>query len=187
MKEFINHIIPNLKNTSEKLNASAILKNQQWILVNEDGITNNTYIFRDNKELLIVVDGNVTVGGWEFITKDKLLIKVDNEMLLYRNQLIDNKLLALKKDGSSAFSVFLNEKVADEFLNNVLKIESHLNSFYNLNSIKDKQIVYKNIEDKTSVQEKVDSPEVKFNDIIPLLFFVILFGVIALLILFSKE
>ena len=124
MKEFINNIIPNLKNASEKLNAEAILKNQQWVLVNEDGITTTTYIFRNNNELLIVVDGDVISGTWEYITKDKLLIKIGDQMLMYRNQFIDNRLLALKKDGLDIFNVFLNEKVIDEYLSNTLKIET---------------------------------------------------------------
>lgn len=132
MKEFINNIIPNLKNASEKLNAEAILKNQQWVLVNEDGITTTTYIFRSNNELLIVVNGDVTSGTWEYITKDKLLIKIGDQMLMYRNQFIDNRLLALKKDGLDIYNVFLNEKVIEEYLNNTLKIESYLNGFYRI-------------------------------------------------------
>lgn len=109
MKEFIINILPKLKSLSKRLDNQTILKKQHWVMLDESGVTNTTYIFRDNDELLISINGDVTIGTWEYLSSNKLLIKFSNKMYLYNNEYFDDQLLALRKDGAELYSLFVNE------------------------------------------------------------------------------
>lgn len=132
MKDFINNIIPKIRAKSKQLNDESILKNQHWVMLDENGPTSTTYIFRDNNQLLVSINGNVTIGKWEYLTSEKILITLDNNIFLYKNHYFDDKLIALKKDGADIFAVFINESFLNNDLTSANSLEQYLNKTYSL-------------------------------------------------------
>ena len=131
MKKVIENFLPRIKKFSKRLNDETALKNQQWILIDETGLTTITYIFRDKNQLLISKNGNVVIGAWEYLTSDKILLNFEENTYLYRNEYFDDKLLALKKDGAEIYSLFINEEFLNSFNNDIGKIESFIVERYN--------------------------------------------------------
>lgn len=131
MKKVIENFLPRIKKFSKRLNDETALKNQQWILIDETGLTTITYIFRDKNQLLISKNGNVLIGAWEYLTSEKILLNFEGNTYLYRNEYFDDKLLALKKDGSEIYSLFINEEFLNSFNNDIGKLETFILERYN--------------------------------------------------------
>lgn len=131
MKKVIENFLPRIKKFSKRLNDETALKNQQWILIDETGLTTITYIFRDKNQLLISKNGNVLIGVWEYLTSEKILLNFEGNTYLYRNEYFDDKLLALKKDGSEIYSLFINEEFLNSFNNDIGKLETFILERYN--------------------------------------------------------
>ncbi len=123
MKKLLESILPRVQTYSKQLNDESILKNKQWVLIDEHGITFVTYIFRDKNLLLVSKKGNVSKGSWEYISKDKILITVEDKTYLYRNQYFDDKILLLKKDSSELYDIFINDSLIDEGYDSLEKLE----------------------------------------------------------------
>ncbi|WP_312139467.1 hypothetical protein [Sphingobacterium sp.] len=123
MKKLLESILPRVQKYSKQINDESILKNKQWVLIDEHGITFVTYIFRDKNLLLVSKKGNVSKGSWEYISKDKILITVEDKTYLYRNQYFDDKILLLKKDSSELYDIFINDSLIDEGYDSLEKLE----------------------------------------------------------------
>tara|TARA_R110002126_G_C10307631_1_gene487714 strand:- start:570 stop:788 length:219 start_codon:yes stop_codon:yes gene_type:complete len=59
LKTYISNIIPKIQGFSKKLDDLTLLKNQNWVLINEKENTKNVFIFRDNNQVLIAKNGKV--------------------------------------------------------------------------------------------------------------------------------
>ena len=133
MKTYISKILPNLKRYSKSLDKKAILIDQPWVHVNEEGALAK-YIFRSNGELIISEKGKVKSGNWEYISgANSLLIRKDSAQYLLNQDFTDEALLALKYDGVQADSFIL----ANENLIPDLDVPKYLNElFYRKKSLR---------------------------------------------------
>lgn len=112
MKEFLKHIVVDLKNISKSLDKKSILIDKPWALIDSD-FEMQKLIFKKNNELIMSKDGNVTMGKWEYLAEAKsILIDRGKDKILCNEAFIDEGVLILKVDGiRSEFFVLANENI----------------------------------------------------------------------------
>lgn len=104
--------------------------NQHWVLINDIENNKTVYIFRENKELLIVLNGKISKGSWDSLGGNSFLIDIGEESYLYKHGFFDGTVLALQMDGTNDYSFLINENKYDGDLNTIENIMAFLKSKY---------------------------------------------------------
>ncbi|MCL7755160.1 hypothetical protein [Polaribacter sp. Z022] len=126
MKAYFSNIIPKIQQFSKKINDLAILKNQNWVLIDESNDTKHVFIFRDNNQILISKNGKVKRENWEYIGENNLLIDIDGESYLFKHGFLDENIFALKMDSKDNYVFLINESKYGFEINNVSDINEFL-------------------------------------------------------------
>lgn len=135
MKTFISDLIPKIQKFSQKLDDITLLSNQHWVVIDQLTSTKTVYIFRQNGELLISTNGKVNKAKWEYLGHNSLLIDIDNESYLFKPDIFDENILALKIDSKNEYALLINESKFDGELNSLEAVNNFLNQKYLLNPI----------------------------------------------------
>jgi hypothetical protein len=99
MLDFLQGLLPRLKQFSQSLDQTEMFVDKPWVLLDEDG-QQQMYIFRRNGELLMSLDGQVQVGKWDYIAAaQSLLIDRGVDKLLLNHFFFTDALLVLARDG----------------------------------------------------------------------------------------
>ena len=128
MQTYLSDIIPRLARFSKKLDDITLLTSKHWVILNETTQIKSTYIFRNNKELIVSENGIVIHGTWDYLGFNKILLRFNNNSFLFQHGFLENDILALQLDGRNEYAFFINEGRSD--LNTLKKIDSHLNRKY---------------------------------------------------------
>jgi hypothetical protein len=115
---------------SEKLDNLALLTNQHWVSIDEIAQQKVVYIFRTNNELLISTNGNVQEARWEYLGNNSLLVRTKDSSLLLKHGFFDDSILALKRDSTDDFNIFVNENKHSGELNTAEKVVQFLENRY---------------------------------------------------------
>ncbi|TYB76805.1 hypothetical protein ES677_09735 [Bizionia gelidisalsuginis] len=158
MNAYFLNVIPKIQQFSKKLDDLTLLKNQNWVLIDESNDNKNVFIFRDNNQVIISKNGKVKRENWEYIGQNNLLIDIDGESYLFRHGFLDENIFALKMDSKDNYVFLINESkygfeinsVADinDFLidnylsKNQQSINSRLNNNYEIKKIKSKKAFF---------------------------------------------
>lgn len=57
MQTYFCNIIPNLASFSKKLDDISLLTSKHWVILDESSHRKSTYIFRNNKEIIVSENG----------------------------------------------------------------------------------------------------------------------------------
>ena len=99
MKDYINNLIPRLREFSTSLDKKETFVEKPWVVVDND-LNQQKYIFRRDGDLIMSLNGQVTLGKWEFLSAARcLLINRIKDIILLNQDFIDPALMILKKDG----------------------------------------------------------------------------------------
>lgn len=128
MQTYLLDIIPRLARFSKKLDDITLLTSKHWVILNETTQSKSTYIFRNNKELIVSENGIVIHGTWDYLGFNKILLRFNDNSFLFQNGFLENDILALQLDGMNKYAIFINEGRSD--LNTLKKIDTHLNRKY---------------------------------------------------------
>jgi hypothetical protein len=115
---------------SEQLDNLALLTNQHWVSIDEIAQQKVVYIFRTNNELLISTNGNVQEARWEYLGNNSLLVRTKDSSLLLKHGFFDDSILALKRDSTDDFNIFVNENKHSGELNTPEKVARFLENRY---------------------------------------------------------
>jgi len=132
MKTFLQEIIPKIKQYSKKLDNLSILTDKNWICLDELLNTKSTVIFRSNRQLIISQNGIVEKGEWDYINNSSLLLETKTISFLLKFEFIDEYFIALKRDSSDNFLVFINESKFDFEINNLSDLKRNLEQRYSM-------------------------------------------------------
>ncbi|MEZ4802181.1 MAG: hypothetical protein R2797_05360 [Gelidibacter sp.] len=130
MKDFLTELIPKIEQFSEKLNNTALLTRQHWILLDTDNSTYKKYIFKNNGELLISIDGKVSKGKWEYLNHQCILIEHQSDTLLFNHGFFEKDILALKLDGVQDFFLLVDENRFNYDLKTIKSVAEFLKNKY---------------------------------------------------------
>lgn len=130
MKTYISDLIPKIERFSQKLDDLTKLKNQHWVALDEISNSKNTYIFRDNNELLISQNGKVEKAKWEYLENNSLLIERKDDIYLFKHGFLDENILALKIDSNNEYALLINETKYEGELNSIERIVDFLSKKY---------------------------------------------------------
>lgn len=100
MIEYINNIIPRLKQFSHDLDKMEVFIDVPWVMIDEC-LNQQKYIFKRNGDFIMSLNGQVNIGKWKYLSKAKSLLidRIDDKILLNQN-FIDPGVMILKKDGT---------------------------------------------------------------------------------------
>lgn len=126
MIQYLNNLIPRLKEFSANLDKVEIFIEKPWVIIDENQNVQK-YIFRRNGELIMSLNGQVTIGKWEFLSSAKSLLidRVQDKILLNQN-FIDPAVMILKKDNLFDDNLIL----ANELLLPDLEVKKYLKALY---------------------------------------------------------
>lgn len=126
MIQYLNNLIPRLKEFSASLDKIEIFIEKPWVIIDENQNVQK-YIFRRNGELIMSLNGQVTVGKWEFLSAAKSLLidRIQDKILLNQN-FIDPAVMILKKDNLYDDNFIL----ANELLLPDLDVKKYLKALY---------------------------------------------------------
>jgi hypothetical protein len=134
MKYYISDIIPKLQRFSRQLDELALIQNHHWVAFDSSTETITTYIFRDNKDLLIAQGGQVKKSKWDYLGNQTILIENSEESLLFRNSFFDETVLVLNLHNTDTYAFFLNETKIGTSFKTIEKLNEYLNKKYSVNS-----------------------------------------------------
>jgi len=98
MLQYINNLVPRLKDFSASLDKIEIFVDKPWVIV-DDNQNIQKFIFKRNGELVMSLNGQVTIGKWEFLSYAKsLLIDRIEDKILLNQKFIDPAVMILKKE-----------------------------------------------------------------------------------------
>lgn len=99
MKEYINNLLPRLREFSQNLDKKELFVDVPWVLIDSEQ-NYQKYIFKRNGELIMSLNGGVVIGKWEYLATAKSLLidRVKDKVLLNQN-FIDSAVMVLKLDG----------------------------------------------------------------------------------------
>jgi|TARA_B110001450_G_scaffold219862_1_gene215024 hypothetical protein len=126
LKTYFSNVIPKIQQFSKKLDDLTLLKNQNWVLIDESNDTKNVFIFRDKNQVLISKNGKVKRENWEYIGENSLLIDIDGESYLFRHGFLDENIFALKMDSKDKYVFLINESKYGFEINSVADIDDFL-------------------------------------------------------------
>lgn len=126
MKEYVNNILPRIKNFSESLDKKSILVDKPWVIIDEQE-NHQKYIFKRNGDLVMSMNGSVQMGRWEYLSSARSLLidRIEDKVLLNQDY-VDPAVMLLKKDGPLSNRFVL----ANEVLIPDLDVEAYLRSLY---------------------------------------------------------
>ena len=128
MQTYFLNIIPSLARFSKKLDDITLLTSKHWVILNETTQSKSTYIFRNNKELIVSENGIVVHGTWDYLGFNKILLRFNDNSFMFQHGFLEDDIFALKLDGMNKYAIFINEGRSD--LNTLSRIDSHLNRKY---------------------------------------------------------
>lgn len=134
MKYYISDIIPKLQRFSRQLDELALVQNHHWVAFDSSTEIKTTYIFRDNKDLLISQNGQVKKSKWDYIGNQTILIENTEESLLFQNSFFDETILVLNLHNTDTYVFFLNETKIGTSFKTIEKLNEYLNRKYSVNS-----------------------------------------------------
>jgi hypothetical protein len=112
MHDYINNLLPRLKNLSRTLNQVEIFGDKEWILVDANSNNPHLYTFLRDKRLIVSVNGVSKIGKWEILPTGKLLIEFSNEQpILLENAFVNKVVLILKKSGNNDQPFILFDRI----------------------------------------------------------------------------
>lgn len=116
MNGHIKYYINALANLNLSLQKKGILIDKPWALVDGDGEIQKL-IFKKDKGLILSKNGKVTIGNWDYFPEAKaLLINRVTDILLLKEQFIDENIIVLKKDGTdNSFFALVNENTIPDY------------------------------------------------------------------------
>lgn len=125
MKQYLNQILPRLKQFSDDLNRKEVFVDKSWVLINDD-LELQRYIFKRDGQLIMSKNGNVQVGKWEYLPEaNSLLIDRIIDKILLNQDFIDQAVMFLRKDGDSNFFILANDSIIID-----LDVVSYLKRLY---------------------------------------------------------
>ncbi|ARV05987.1 hypothetical protein BTO04_04400 [Polaribacter sp. SA4-10] len=133
MKAYFSNVIPKIQQFSKKFDDLTLLKNQNWVLIDESNDTKNVFIFRDKNQVLISRNGKVKRENWEYIGENNLLIDIDGESYLFKHGFLDENIFALKMDSKDTYVFLINESKYGFEINSVADINEFLIENYLIN------------------------------------------------------
>ncbi len=80
MKTFLLDLISTFQRYSKRLNDLALLMNKHWVSLSNIEEEKNTFIFRDNNQLIISERGLAKRGSWEYFGENSMLLKQKKEI-----------------------------------------------------------------------------------------------------------
>ncbi|AOW10534.1 hypothetical protein [Flavobacterium gilvum] len=158
MKYYLSDIIPKLQSFSRQLDELTLIQNHHWVAFDSSTDTKTTYIFRDNKDLLISQSGNVKKSNWDYLGNQTILIENSEESLLFRNSFFDETILVLNLHNTDTYAFFLNETKIGNSFKTIEKLNEYLNKKYSVDSRTNK--VFNSF---TNLEYKEGLPENKFD------------------------
>lgn len=155
MKYYISDIIPKLQRFSRQLDELTLIQNHHWIAFDSSTETITTYIFRDNKDLLISQGGQVRKSKWDYLGNQTILIEKLEESLLFRNSFFDETVLVLNLHNTDTYAFFFNETKIGTSFKTIEKLNEYLKKKYFVNSSTNKMFnSFKNIDYTENLPEK---------------------------------
>lgn len=130
MKTFISDLIPKIQKFSEKLDDLTLIKNQQWVLINDLKDLKISYIFRDGGILLISENGLVSKAQWEYLNSDSILIENKTQTFLMQQSFKSEDVLVMNLDGDHSYAFFVNESKYRGSINNIDDLIKYLEIKY---------------------------------------------------------
>lgn len=126
MREYINSLLPRIKQFSDSLDKKSILIEQPWVMIDNQGDFEKL-IFKSNNELIMSLNGIVTIGRWEYLPSAKsLLIDRTTNKVLLNQVFVEKALLVLKYDGfSDKYFILANQNIIPD-----LNVEDYLKSIF---------------------------------------------------------
>lgn len=161
MKYYISDIIPKLQRFSRQLDELALIQNHHWVAFDSSTETITTYIFRDNKDLLISQGGQVKKSKWDYLGNQTILIENSEESLLLKNSFFDETVLVLNLHNTENYAFFLNETKIGASFKTIEKLNEYLNKKYSVNSA-----TYKVLDSFTNLKYRVGLTEDKYDFIL---------------------
>jgi len=129
----MSDIIPKLQRLSRQLNELTLIQNHHWVAFDGSTETKTTYIFRDNKDLLISQNGQVKKSKWDYLGNQTILIENSEESLLFRISFFDESVLVLNLHDTDTYAFFLNETKIGTSFKTIEKLNEYLNRKYSVN------------------------------------------------------
>ena len=130
MKTYVLDIIPKIQRFGNKLDHLTLLLNHHWVVFDTTLRDKVTFIFRNGGQLLISTNGIVEKGNWEYLSENALLVNKGNTTYLFKNEFMDENIIAMNLDGMHGYVLFINESKANTELNSIELIESFLTKKY---------------------------------------------------------
>lgn len=126
MKTYICNIPNFIKNFSKVLDYKTVLCDKIWHVLRDDQ-TNETYIFRQNGEILISVNGITSIGKFTILPMGAILIAISGTNYLVRPFNSESKdILAFNLDGTEQYSFLINENsTLAKTIRTHLQLENH--------------------------------------------------------------
>ena len=146
MKQYLKSIVNDLKQFSNTLDKKSLLLNKPWALIDSDlGI--QKIIFKSDKEMVLSRDGNATKGKWEYLSEARsLLLDRGADIILCKEEYIDDSVLVLRKDGTKDdFIILANE-------NNLPSLDAY--KYLTALSFRKSGIMYIELNDKRFISAK---------------------------------
>ncbi|MEW4922627.1 hypothetical protein [Algibacter sp. 2305UL17-15] len=128
MKTFIFDLMPKIKRYSKELDDLTLLKNKNWVAVNELDDQKTVYIFDKKNRLIVSNSGEVTLGEWSYLNNNSVLISLRDSSFLLNHGFLDDVFLILNQDGTDKYALFINE---NEFTNALISIDGIQNYLTN--------------------------------------------------------
>ena len=127
MKTYLMDSLNRYKRFSEKLDVKTILCNKSWWVFNDSG-EKEIYIFQEDGSLIISLNGNVTNASWVYLSANQsLVINTKEQSYMLHPAFLDEKILALQKDGTEHYSFLIQEDQLNYFQPKTL---SELNAYF---------------------------------------------------------
>lgn len=113
MKSYIHNLKSRLVDWKQTNDACSALCGKSWVVFNSEG-DKDTYIFKQNGNLLISHNGDLVDANWEFVPENKnIIIRTRQAKLLLKPGFADENLLALQKEGTNQVSFLISEQMIE--------------------------------------------------------------------------
>jgi hypothetical protein len=129
MRTYLLSLIPKLQQFSQKLDNTTLLTSQHWVVIDDEGGQKMGYIFRPNGDLLITQGGKVHKAKWEYLGNQSLLVDRGGESYLFKHGFFNEKLLALKVDGTDEYALMVTESEYERGFKTSKDVQRLLTSF----------------------------------------------------------
>lgn len=129
MRTYLLNLIPKLQQFSEKLDNTALLTQQHWVVIDDETGLKVGYIFRPSGDLLITQGGKVHKAKWEYLGNQSLLVDKGEESYLFKHGFFSESFLALKVDSTNEYALLVTEKEYDSGIRTSKDVQQALESF----------------------------------------------------------